>query len=188
VLGRTVTFELDAPTSGTRLFQFSTNVGSPSSFTLSHDGTKTQVYNEIGDGSYQVTLPTTETTGYDVAVLCVGAGSADTTNGQTAFTVAGGAVTCTFTLTGNLRCVCREMSPHNMNIIDEPPTITCPDDIAAFNDAGNCNAIVSYSPTASNSNPGTTTSCDPESDSMFDVDSTTTVTCTINDSSGQTGT
>jgi hypothetical protein len=85
------------PTTTSRTFRFTTDVGT-SPFTLT-DGTS-RVFTDVADGSYQVTLASSESVGYDVAVSCVGAGSPSTNGVQTTFDVIGSDVTCTFTLTG----------------------------------------------------------------------------------------
>jgi hypothetical protein len=95
----TVTFELDTVPSSTRNFEFTTDVETAASFEL-NDSSSTQVYSGVADGSYQVTLPSAETTGYDVAVSCVGAASSSTVGDTTTFDVVDSHVTCTFTLTG----------------------------------------------------------------------------------------
>jgi hypothetical protein len=87
--------------SSARNFQFGTNVGIVPSFTLS-DSTPTQLFNAVYDGSYDVTLAASQTTGYDVVVTCVGAGTYLTSTDTTTFSVAGDDVTCTFKLTGML--------------------------------------------------------------------------------------
>jgi hypothetical protein len=70
-----------------------------------------------------------------------------------------------------------------------PPTIDCPDNITAATPAPNqTGAIVTFPPpTASDDNPGVTTSCTPPSGSIFPV-GTTVVTCTATDAAGNTAT
>ncbi len=67
-----------------------------------------------------------------------------------------------------------------------PPTVTCPANITVNNTTGQCSAVVSFSPTASDE-PGCTASiaCVPPSGSTFPV-GTTSVTCTATDAAGQT--
>jgi hypothetical protein len=99
VPGSDVTFELNTVPSSTRDFAFTTDVEAAASFTLS-DASSTKLYSGVSDRSYQVTLASSQTTGYDVDVSCVGAGSTTTVGDTTTFDVIGGDVTCTFTLTG----------------------------------------------------------------------------------------
>jgi hypothetical protein len=97
-LSSSVTFQLESVPSSQRSFQFTTDVGSPPSFSLSA-ASPMQVYQTVVDGAYEVSLPEIQTTGYDVGVTCVGASYTAGTP-TTQFTVAGDDVTCTFTLTG----------------------------------------------------------------------------------------
>jgi hypothetical protein len=98
-----VTFKLVAQPNSARTFQFSTDVDSPSPFTLS-DASPTQEYTAVDDGSYAVEL-LSDTTGYDVVLSCDTASSTITGN-SASFDVAGDDVTCTFTLTGTIPCCC----------------------------------------------------------------------------------
>jgi hypothetical protein len=66
-----------------------------------------------------------------------------------------------------------------------PPTITCPSDIVADNDAGECGAIVTFEASAEDNCSGVTVSYSPDSGSFFDV-GTTTVTVTATDEAGNT--
>jgi len=85
----------------------------------------------------------------------------------------GGSAICSFTVT--------------VNDI-EPPTISCPTNITAANDPGQCGAVVNYPPpTVSDNCPGVTSSCLPASGSFFPVGSTT-ITCTATDAAGNTST
>ncbi|MEM7105383.1 MAG: HYR domain-containing protein [Bacteroidota bacterium] len=78
------------------------------------------------------------------------------------------------------------MCSFNITVIDnENPTITCPADITVNNDAGQCGAVVSYSPTANDNCPGVAASCTPMGGSFFGI-GTTPVTCTATDASGNT--
>jgi uncharacterized repeat protein (TIGR01451 family) len=77
---------------------------------------------------------------------------------------------CTFTVTVN----------DNQN-----PTITCPANITQSTDPGQCNAVVSYTPTVNDNCPGATATCTPASGSTFQK-GTTTVSCTATDTSGNT--
>jgi HYR domain len=75
----------------------------------------------------------------------------------------------------------------NVTVVDElPPTIDCPMDVAADNDAGACGANVTYPmPTASDNCGVASVTCDRASGSFFDV-GTTLVTCTATDMAGNT--
>jgi hypothetical protein len=65
----------------------------------------------------------------------------------------------------------------------QPPTISCPSNITVNNDPGQCGAVVTFAPTASDNCPGVTSSCTPASGSVFPI-GTTTVTCKATDASG----
>jgi len=82
----------------------------------------------------------------------------------------GNSASCTFTVTVN--------DP-------QPPTITCPANVIASTDPNQCSAVVNYSnATATDNCPGVgTPTCTPASGSAFPK-GTTTVTCTVNDASG----
>ena len=70
----------------------------------------------------------------------------------------------------------------------QPPTITCPANVTAGNDPGQCGAAVVYpAPTASDNCPNVNSQCSPASGSFFPV-GTTTVSCTATDASGNTAT
>jgi len=69
--------------------------------------------------------------------------------------------------------------------VDNPPTITCPDDIIQNNDSGLCSAVVNFEVTATDECGEPTVVCVPPSGSTFPV-GTTTVTCTATDSANQT--
>ena len=66
-----------------------------------------------------------------------------------------------------------------------PPAITCPSDFVRFTDPGQCSAIVTYTVTATDDNPGVTVVCNPASGSAFPK-GTTTVRCTATDAAGNT--
>jgi hypothetical protein len=100
-LSAAVTFKLESVPSSTRDFEFTTNVGSTSPFVLSATSSTRAFYN-VDDAEYHVTLPTSQTAGYTVAVVCSGASTYSTSSETTTFTVAGDHVACTFTLTGML--------------------------------------------------------------------------------------
>ncbi|WP_163538970.1 SBBP repeat-containing protein [Gracilibacillus sp. YIM 98692] len=69
---------------------------------------------------------------------------------------------------------------------NEPPTITCPDNITVRSDPRRNGAIVNYaSPTVTDNCPGVTFSCTPASGSFFPIGETL-VTCTATDASGNT--
>jgi large repetitive protein len=86
----------------------------------------------------------------------------------TATDASGNLSTCSFTITVN---------------DEEPPTITCSDNIVVSNDPGQCGALVNYpDPTVSDNCPDPTFFCTP-GPGFFPV-GTTTVTCTATDTSG----
>jgi len=67
----------------------------------------------------------------------------------------------------------------------QPPTITCPGNITTGNTTGQCGAVVSFAPTASDNCPGVTVTSVPASGSVFPL-GTTTVTSTATDAAGNT--
>jgi hypothetical protein len=68
----------------------------------------------------------------------------------------------------------------------QAPSITCPADVTAGNDPGQCGAVVAYSPPEAADNcPGVAASCSPPSGSFFPIGSTQ-VTCTATDAAGNT--
>lgn len=68
----------------------------------------------------------------------------------------------------------------------QPPILTCPGNIGPVpNAAGQCAAIVSFSPTVSDNCPGASAVCSPPSGSPFQV-GVTAVSCTATDASGNT--
>ena len=81
--------------------------------------------------------------------------------------------TCTFTVTVN---------------DTQPPSITCPANVTQSTDPNQCSAVVTYPAPKANDNCGVGTPvCLPPSGSTFQK-GTTTVNCTVSDSSGNTAT
>jgi hypothetical protein len=185
-----VTFNIAFVPSSSRDFKFTTDIGTPSSFTLNRLS-PTQTYVGVLDGFYQVTLPSSETTGYDVAVSCVGSA---TTSGQTTALLVFGDITCTFTLTG-MSSTARtpslslslSLSQRSYTTLDHPPTIVCPSDITTVNDKGACYAVVKFDPIVRDSNPDAMAVCIPSSGDRFRVGSKE-VTCSAVDNAGQSST
>ncbi|MGB5273807.1 MAG: HYR domain-containing protein, partial [Flavobacteriaceae bacterium] len=68
---------------------------------------------------------------------------------------------------------------------NEAPTIICPADITVSNDADQCDAVVTFSATATDNQPGVTLGYSVPSGSLFAV-GTTTVTATATDGAGNT--
>ena len=64
-----------------------------------------------------------------------------------------------------------------------PPTVTCPSDITQGTDPGMCSAVVTFTVTATDDNPGVTLVVTPPSGSTFPV-GTTLVTATATDAAG----
>ncbi len=93
-----------------------------------------------------------------------------TTVTVTATDAAGNTDTCTFDVTVN---------------DNEDPVASCPADITVSNDPGQCDAVVTFAPSATDNCPGVTVSSVPASGSTFPV-GTTTVTVTATDASGNT--
>src|SRR6185503_3381300 len=93
-----------------------------------------------------------------------------TTVGCTVSDAAGNTANCSFTVTVN---------------DTQPPSITCPANIAVANTPGQCSAAVTYpAPTVSDNCPGIgTSSCSPVSGAIFPK-GTTTVTCNVMDAAG----
>jgi len=76
----------------------------------------------------------------------------------------------------------------NVTVRDvQAPVISCPANITAPNDSGQCGAVVNFSATATDNCPGVTVVVAPASGSFFPV-GTTTVTVTATDASGNTST
>lgn len=95
-----------------------------------------------------------------------------TTVGCTVSDAAGNPSSCSFTVT----------------VMDtEPPTITCPANMTIPADAGQCSAMATYAPTATDNCPGVTVVCTPASGSTFTLGATT-VSCTATDASANTAT
>src|SRR5207344_3293370 len=69
----------------------------------------------------------------------------------------------------------------------QAPIITCPANIVVSNTAGQCGAIVNFTPTATDNCPGVTVTNNPASGSFFPV-GVTTVTSTATDAAGNTAT
>jgi hypothetical protein len=70
-----------------------------------------------------------------------------------------------------------------------PPTVTCPGNITTTTAAKQCTAVVSYTTPTGSDNctlPANSVVCSPPSGSVFNK-GTTTVTCTVTDASGLTG-
>ncbi len=68
----------------------------------------------------------------------------------------------------------------------QAPVITCPADMTVSNDTDSCNAVVTWAdPVVTDNCPNPAVTCSPSSGSIFDV-GTTTVTCTVEDASGNT--
>ncbi len=91
-----------------------------------------------------------------------------TTVTVTATDASGNTATCQFTV----------------RVVDtQLPVITCPANIIVSNTAGQCGAIVNFTPTATDNCPGVVVTSSPASGSFFPV-GTTTVTSTATDASG----
>ncbi|MCB0668628.1 MAG: HYR domain-containing protein, partial [Saprospiraceae bacterium] len=98
------------------------------------------------------------------------------------FSVGTTMVTCTVTDVAGNQDVCI----FNVTVNDaEAPMITCPMNITQANDAGQCGAIVTFTPMISDNCPGATVTCVPASGSFFPV-GTTPVSCTVTDAAGLT--
>jgi hypothetical protein len=63
------------------------------------------------------------------------------------------------------------------------PVIACPQDITVRPDPGQCSAVVTFNPTATDNCPGVVLAADPPSGSAFPIGSTV-VTCTATDTAG----
>src|SRR5439155_5037437 len=76
----------------------------------------------------------------------------------------------------------------SVTVVDgTPPTLNCPSDIVATNDAGQCSAVVSFTPIADDNCGVATVSSDPPSGSTFPV-GPTAVTVTAVDTAGNSNT
>ncbi|MEW6125519.1 MAG: HYR domain-containing protein [Acidobacteriota bacterium] len=90
-------------------------------------------------------------------------------------------VTCTATDAASNSSQCQFTVTVNDN---QGPTINCPANITAPASAGSCTAVVTFTPTASDSCDGARApSCTPASGSTFSI-GVTTVTCTATDTAG----
>src|SRR5207245_113487 len=91
----------------------------------------------------------------------------------TATDACGNTSTCNFTVT----------------VVDNtPPVMACPADVLKANDAGGCDAVVSYTvPTASDNCGPASVSCSPASGMSF-AKGTTTVSCAATDGNGNIST
>lgn len=76
----------------------------------------------------------------------------------------------------------------NVTVNDtEDPVLTCPGDIVQSNDPGNCGAVVTYNPTATDNCPGSSVVSNPPSGTFFDL-GTTTVEAVATDAAGNADT
>jgi hypothetical protein len=124
-----------------------------------------------------VTYPAPTSSGGCGAITCSPASGSFFPKGTTTVTCTSGTGggSCSFTVTVN---------------DTQPPTITCPANIAVAAPATcppTSGRPVTFAPTASDNCPGVTVVCTPASGSIFPV-GTTTVTCTATDTSGNTAT
>jgi hypothetical protein len=120
-----------------------------------------------------VNYPAPSTTGTCGTVTCSPASGSFFPKGTTTVTcTTSSGPSCSFTITVN---------------DTQPPSITCPANITVSNDPNQCGAVVNYpAPTVSDNCPGVGTPvCSPASGSFFPK-GTTTVTCNVADSSGNT--
>ncbi|MCI0596224.1 MAG: HYR domain-containing protein [candidate division Zixibacteria bacterium] len=91
-------------------------------------------------------------------------------------------VTCTATDAAGNQASCQ----FTVTVNDvQGPTIVCSPNITTGTDLGRCDAVVTYTVTASNGCPGVTLVCNPASGSIFPK-GTTTVNCTATDVAGNT--
>jgi hypothetical protein len=122
-----------------------------------------------------VNYPAPTTTGTCGTITCSPASGSFFPKGTTTVTcTTTSGPSCTFTVTVN---------------DTQPPSITCPANITVSNDPNQCGAVVNYpAPTVGDNCPGFGTPiCSPASGSFFPK-GTTTVTCSVSDSSGNTAT
>jgi hypothetical protein len=76
----------------------------------------------------------------------------------------------------------------NVTVNDsEAPVLTCPGDIIQSNDPGECGAVVTYDPTATDNCPGSSVVANPSSGTFFDL-GTTTVEVIATDAAGNADT
>jgi hypothetical protein len=124
--------------------------------------------------------------GLPIGGVYSGPGVTDDGNG-TSFSfdpiVAGPAViTITFTFTDGNGCTA---SATDTYVYTTPPVANCPADITVSNDAGQCDAVVTFMASATDNCTGVTTSSVPASGSVFPI-GTTLVTVTATDAAGNT--
>lgn len=113
---------------------------------------------------------------------CPGATAACSPASGSTFPKGTNTVTCTATDTSDNTQSCTFTVTVNDT---ENPAITCPSNIIQSTDPSKCDAVVSFSPTATDNCPGVTTLCSPASGTAFSK-GTTTVNCTATDTSGNT--
>ena len=124
--------------------------------------------------------------GLPVGGVYSGAGVTDDGNGTT-FTfdsVVAGPNIVTITYTFSDPNGCTDSATDTYQDIT-PPSIMCPADITVSNDPGQCDAVVTFMASATDSCPGTTIVYAPASGSTFPI-GTTLVTATATDPSGNT--
>ncbi|HYT59935.1 MAG TPA: HYR domain-containing protein, partial [Haliangiales bacterium] len=76
-------------------------------------------------------------------------------------------------------------APVSLILDSQKPVITCPVDLVKGTDPGECSAVVTYSVTATDNNPGVMVVCNPASGSIF-AKGTNTVLCAATDAAGNT--
>ena len=141
----------------------------PSVITCPADVTKANDANQCG-AVVSYPDPTASNACSNVTISCVPPSGAFFPTGLTNVTCTatdawGNTATCTFKVTVN---------------DTQPPTLTCPSNIAIGTNPNSVVATVNYQSTVSDNCPGATVSCTPPSGSQFPIGATT-VTCTATD-------
>jgi uncharacterized repeat protein (TIGR01451 family) len=143
----------------------------PTTISCPPDITKSNDSNQCG-AVVSYTAPTGSNACSTAAVSCSPASGSFFPKGATIVTCTATAgsstATCTFSVTVN---------------DTQPPSITCPANIAVGTDANSSIATVTYQATVQDNCPGASTTCTPASGSQFAL-GTTTVSCTATDAAG----
>jgi hypothetical protein len=122
---------------------------------------------------------------------CTGATITCTPPSGTRFSIGTTEVTCTVEFSDNPPdCPANDLQrtcTFNVTVVDDtPPVISCPDNITQCNDPGRCDAVVTFTATATdNCDAAPSVTCSPASGSIFPK-GTTTVTCIATDATGNT--
>jgi hypothetical protein len=147
-----------------------------------------KAWRAVGIDPCELTCPSDVVVANDAGQCGATVNFAATTDNGECFTVTTSPASGTFFAVGTTSVTSTATSgascTFNVTVNDtEDPSITCPANIVQANDTGQCGAIVTFTPTASDNCPGVTTSSSPPSGSFFPV-GVTQVTSTATDAAG----